>query len=232
MQITQYAIRNTRYEKGFTLVELLVALIVSSIILAAVATLAFAMSTANVSTDDTSIKQAQVRFATLRISELIRHCKLICAAPGNDLVIWKADDNCNDLIDVNEVVYIEYEDPNIYMLEFCTEANPTVLTALGLDVAQPVLTILELPDTKNNLIEKYEDNEEVRRTCLLSNCSDVHFDLHTLPPYTAPYTDIVNITFKMTENNVKHTYQINAALRGWAGNLLSADGQSIVGDDD
>jgi prepilin-type N-terminal cleavage/methylation domain-containing protein len=217
---------------GLTLVELLVALVVTSIILTAVAALAFALGTANDATDDTSLKQAQVRYATLRISDVIRHCKLICANPGDDLVIWKADDKNNKLIDVNEVVYIEYEDPNIYLLEFCTKNNPTVLSALGLSETQPVLTILGLTETKNNLIEKFED-KEVRRTCILSNCSDVNFDLYTLPPYTKPtYTDIVNITFKIIENNVKHTYQITSALRSWAGNLLSADGQSIVSDDD
>ena len=47
--------------KGFTLVELLVALMVTSIILAAVATLAFAMGSVKDSTDDTSSKQAQLR---------------------------------------------------------------------------------------------------------------------------------------------------------------------------
>jgi prepilin-type N-terminal cleavage/methylation domain-containing protein len=214
---------------GFTLVELLVALIVVSIIFTAVATLAYALGAVNDATNDMAEKQAQVRFATLRISELIRHCKLICAAPGNDVVIWKADDNDNNSIDVNEVVYIEYEDPNIYMREFCTKDNPTILGALG--GTQPVLTILGLSETKNNLIGKF-DTKEVRRTCLLSNCRGVHFDLHIPPPYTKPpYTDLVKITFTMTENKVYHTYQINNALRGWAGNLLDESG-NIVNDDD
>jgi prepilin-type N-terminal cleavage/methylation domain-containing protein len=221
--------RDTRYEDGFTLVELLVALMVVSIIFTAVATLAYTLGAVNDAANDMAEKQAQVRYATLRISELIRHCKLICAAPGNDVVIWKADDNDNDLIDVNEVVYIEYEDPNIYMREF-TKANQTILEALG--GTQHVLTILGLPETKNNLMGKF-DTKDVRRTCLLSNCRGVHFDLHIPPPHTEPqYTDLVKITFTMTENKVDHTYQINNALRGWAGNLLSADGQSIVGDDD
>lgn len=223
--------RDTRYEDGFTLVELLVALMVVSIIFTAVATLAYALGAVNDAANDMAEKQAQVRFATLRISELIRHCKLICAKHGDeDVVIWKADDG-NNLINVNEVVYIEYEDPNIYMREFYTEGNPTILGALGLDDAQSVLTILGLPETKNNLIGKF-DTKEVRRTCLLSNCKGVDFYLHIPPPYTKPpYTDLVKITFKMTENKVDHNYQINTALRGWAGNLLDESG-NIVNDDD
>ena len=99
--------QDMRYKKGFTLVELLVALIVTGIVLAAVATLAFAIGAANDETDDTSQKQAQIRHATLRISELIRHCKLICGTPGGDLAIWRADDNGDGQININELVYIE-----------------------------------------------------------------------------------------------------------------------------
>ena len=38
--------------------------------------------------DDTIRAQMQLRYTTLRISELIRTSKLVCAAPGNDLVLW------------------------------------------------------------------------------------------------------------------------------------------------
>jgi prepilin-type N-terminal cleavage/methylation domain-containing protein len=223
--------RDTRYENGFTFVELLVALIVASIIFAAVATLAYSLGAVNDATNDMAEKQAQVRYATLRISELIRHCKLVCAKPGNnDIVIWKADDTDINSIDVNEVVYIEYEEPNVYMREFCTVGNPTVLGALGLDDTQPVLTILGNSETKNNLTGKF-GTEEVRRTCLLSNCMGVDFDLHTLPPYSN--SRFVSISFGLVENGVTRQYQISAALRGWAGNLLDESGAfSSYGDDD
>jgi len=91
--------RDTRYENGLTLVELLVALVVASVILTAVATLAYAMGAANDSSDDTAEKQAQVRYATLRISELIRHSKLVCTATANHIELWLAD--------VNEPAYID-----------------------------------------------------------------------------------------------------------------------------
>jgi len=70
--------------KGFTLVELLVALVVTSIILAAVATLAYALGTVNDSSNDTAVKQAQLRYATLRISDLIKYSKLVYAASELD----------------------------------------------------------------------------------------------------------------------------------------------------
>ena len=99
--------RDTRYENGFSLVELLVALVVTGIVLAAVATLAYAVGAANDVADDSSQKQAQVRYATLRISELIRHCKLIWSASSNNLTVWQADDDSDGQIDTAELVYIE-----------------------------------------------------------------------------------------------------------------------------
>ena len=113
--------------KGFTLVELLVALMVTSIIFTAVATLAYALSSANDATDDTSLKQAQLRYATLRLSELIRHCKLIYDTPDNDIVVWKADKNVDDIVDSNELVYIETGQGRDYIQLREEDKNPVVL---------------------------------------------------------------------------------------------------------
>ena len=213
MITTKYEIQNTRYGKGYTLIELLVALIVSSIILAAVATLAFAMSSANDASDDTSIKQAQLRYATLRISELVRHCKLICGTPGNDLAVWKADTNGNGLININELVYIEREaDANCLSLcEFPASATSTV-TLSGIETLSP---------------ESYSKSSITRAT-LIPQCSNVTF----LTDASPPLTKFLSISFDLVENNAVRHYQINTALRGWAGNLLNAAGDAIVSDDD
>ena len=54
------------------MIELLVAMVVTSVLLTSVATLAFALGSANEATGDTSLKQAQIRYTTLRIQELMR----------------------------------------------------------------------------------------------------------------------------------------------------------------
>jgi len=197
---------------GFTLVELLVALVVSSLILTAVATLAFAMSSATKSTDDTSSKQAQVRFATLRISELIRQCRLICGTPGGELALWRADDNGDGQINVNELVYIERGTDKNY-LRLCEFTAPN--TQVSLSQVQ----------TLN------PDAYTVRRVTLIPECSNVEFYLDN-PADPVSRAKRITITFNLAENNIIHQYQISAALRSWAGNLLSADGKSIVNDDD
>lgn len=201
--------------RGFTLVELLVAMLVASIVLTAVATLAYAMGTANDVTDDTRQKQAQLRYATLRLSNLISHCKLVCGTPGDDLVIWRADDNGNGQINVTEVVYIERGSAKdrLQLCEFLSFTNPTMnLSAFG------------SPTTKFWLqtysFEKY--------TLLIPQCSNAGFAMDATPPWSK----FVNISFNLSEHGADRQYQISATLHNWAGNLLNDTGTSLVSDDD
>ncbi|MCH8120230.1 MAG: prepilin-type N-terminal cleavage/methylation domain-containing protein [Planctomycetes bacterium] len=201
--------RDTRYKKGFTLVELLVALIVTGIVLAAVATLAFAMGTANDVADDSSQKQAQVRYATLRISELIRHCKLICGTPGSDVAVWRADDNGNGQININELVYIERGTSGDY-LRLCEFPSS--------DTSPVNLSDIETLSTSGY---------SVTYVPLVPQCSNVQFSFDAAPPNSR----FVSIAFDVLENDIVRQYQISAVLRGWAGNLLDGSG-NIVSDDD
>ena len=61
----------------------------------------------------------------------------------------------------------------------------------------------------------------------MPQCSNVQFGFR---PAVPPQSRFVSITFDVLENDVVRQYQINAALRGWAGNLLG--GGEIVSDDD
>ena len=212
-------------DKGLTLVELLVALMVTSIVLTAVATLAYALGTVNEASDDTSRKQAEVRYATLRISELVRHCKLICATPGNDIVIWKADDSpSNDRIDVLELAYIENAGEencmNLMEFSFC----PSWLESWFVSQSSQI-DVLGQSGTKDLFVEQCTET----RSYLIRECSNVQFLFDELPPWSK----LVTISFEVQENEVLHSYQISAALRGRAGNLLDSSGEIVSsGDDD
>ncbi len=201
--------RDTRYKRGFTLIELLVALIVTGIVLAAVATLAFAVGAANDVADDSSQKQAQVRSATLRISELIRHCKLICGTPGSDLAVWRADDNGDGQININELVYIERGISGDY-LRLCEFPSS--------DTSPVNLSDIETLSTSGY---------SVTYVPMVPQCSNVQFSFDAAPPNSR----LVSIAFDVLENDIVRQYQISAALRGWAGNLLDGSG-NIVSDDD
>lgn len=202
--------KDKRYKNGLTLIELLVAMIVTSIVLTAVVTLAYALDTVNDVTDETSKNQAQIRFAALMISDLIRHCKLICGTPGGELAVWRADDG-DGQININELVYIERGAGNNY-LRLCefplNDTSPVTLTEIAM---------------------LSTSGYDVRYVPLIPECSKVVFYLDdTILP---PQSRFVTISYDIIENGVTRHCQINATLRGWAGNLLDSSG-NIVSDDD
>ncbi len=208
----------TGNRKAFTLVELLVALVVTSVLLSAVAALAFALSSAATVGDDATVKQAQLRHATLHILDLVRTCRMICADPGddlNDLVLWKADKNADGRINVNELVYIEGgDDLNVLRLCYFDSSTDEVnFDSLGLST------------TKDELIKDYD---ETYRT-LISSCSHVSFTVDFSPPWTKELT----VSFDLTEEGSIHHYEIQAKLCAWAGHLLNESGELVTsGDDD
>ena len=207
---------------AFTLVELLVAMVVTSIVLTAVITLVFAVGAANDSSSDIALKQAQVRYSTLRISELIKYCKLICGTPGNDLVIWKADYNDDGRINPGELVYIELreERSRIRFLDF----SPYSFTLWWFRNHSFTIQDIKSGEAKYDLLLRCKKNY----TKPIPQCSNAQFLLDT----TAPQTRFVNISFDLEENGIMHNYQINAALRAWSGNLLDSSGEIVNEDDD
>jgi len=210
--------RETKHNRAFTLVELLVALMVTSIVLGAVATLAYALGTANDALGDTGEKQAQVRYATLKISELIRHCKLICDVQNESLAIWRADDDDDGEIDIRELVYIETE-PATQSLQLVEFSPPPIHED----------RVVRLDEIQGHTIRPWlTGNCEVIYTVLVSQCSSVRFVAVPAPPWSK----FVNVSFDLLENESTRQYQISASPRNWAGYLLNEAGDAFVSDDD
>ncbi len=205
-----------RHARGFTLIELLVGLLVTSILLSAVATLAFALSSAERAGGDTAFAQAVLRQATLRLSDLVGQCRLLCAAPGNDLVVWRADDGDNQ-IDVNEVVYIE-RGADANMLQLCQFSSS--------DHSAKTLSELADPATKAQLLSSYNKTY----LPLIPHCRSVTFSCDVPTPLAR--SRLLTIGFDLTENNQVHRYEITTALRAWAGHLLNDAGDALAATDD
>jgi len=206
--------RDTRYENGFTLVELLIAMAVTGIVLTAAATLAYAVGTVNDATDDTAQKQAQLRCVTVRISELIRHSRLVCGTPGSDLALWLTDDNSDGQININELVYIDAGPgrDRIRLYECNNSSNP-------------VIALSDIDSVGTSWWLGFYDSETY--TALIPQCGNVQFHCDASPPDS----EFVGISFELIENDTARQYQINAALRCRAGHLLNGSGD-IAGDDD
>ena len=211
------------HNNGFTLVELLMAMIVSAFVLTAVAALAFAMGSADDSSDDTSQKQAQLRHATINVSELIQHCRLVLlTTPAQSQVaFWRADDDGDNRINLEEIVYIDRGPGGnlLQLVEFTSTNNPVVTLAQIRPLGQQWWTSIM--------------GAQESFTVLIPACSNVQF-FYDSPPQPPGHTLIksLSISFNILENGVNRKYQINASLRNWAGNLLSPTGVMVAIDDD
>jgi hypothetical protein len=200
---------------GFTVAELLVAMVVTSVVLLAVTTLAFAMGSASRAAEDVEAAQAEIRAATVRLMDLIHDGRMICAAQGDDVVVWKSDDNADGLINLNELVYLERDTVHgtLRMCQFSDPANPVV-----------AFSSLSLAATKATLKAGYASTDVI----LIRSCSGIQFACDQAPPLARRLV----ISFDQAEDQTTHHYQIDAAVLGSAACLLNAGGTDLVTDDD
>lgn len=203
--------------KGFTLAELLMAIWVMSIILAAVAAMSFALGSANDSADNSSEIYSRVRYATMRINELLRNSKLICSNAGTSVGVWRADDNGDNQINPGEIVYLEAVSGNINIVSF----KPTALHS-GV--------ILLLSDILSGTTKTWlEATVPLDTVTLVNDCNYVTFTTDQSPPYAKK----LNIYFGiLSEKGVSSDYQITANQRCYAGYLLDSGGAIKPTDDD
>ena len=90
---------------GFTLVELMMAMMIASIVLAAVATLAGATTAANDATDQMGREQGQLRQVSMRLSDLIRRANRIMTADTEGFQLWH-DNNADGLATAGELTQV------------------------------------------------------------------------------------------------------------------------------
>ncbi|MHB0947118.1 MAG: PilW family protein [Sedimentisphaerales bacterium] len=207
--------RNDR--RGFTLAEMIMAMTVTGIILAAIATLAFALGSANDSADDTSEIQSRIRYTTIRLGELVKNCKLICYNSGTEVAVWRADDNGDNKINPGELVYIETESGSqIRFLSFrpngAAASSSLTLAAIGISATKDAL--------KAGCVPSY--------ITLIKNCTYVTFTTDA----AAPFSKRLNLFFGVQQKGVTQNYQCSAFLRAQAGYLLNSSGTAIISSDD
>ncbi len=201
--------------KGFTVAELLVVLLITSIVFGAVATLANAIGNAQRSTESMSESQARLRYATLRIGECIRHARCALSIPTSGIALWTADDNDDAWINGSELVYIE---------SYVTGGGVEQIRMLEFPDQSQAVTIADIADgsARTALINATDE----RITVLLDACSNATFT------YVPPTPTFVNLTFDIAEGGITTTYQVSAVVSGSADNLIDAGGELAGGDDD
>ncbi len=205
----------SRNIKAFTLVELLVTLVITGILLSAVATLAFAMNSATTTGSDAALAQARLRLGMVRIVEVIRDCRMILTASDTELAIWLADSNGDGGINVNELAFLD-----------CTAAHDR-LDMVRSSLADDPVTFSggSLSVSRADVMNSYAGV----LIPLLAECGNVQLVCDS----AAPSTRRVTISFELTQDQVASRHEVDVTLLAWAGHLLNDAGDGLVtGDDD
>ena len=205
----KYSPHTVAHRKGFTLAELIVGLVVSGFVLGAVATLAFAMNSADEQTKDMGQRQAEIRFMTTRLSELIRHSSAVWRISYH-VILWQGDENGDGRINGSELVYIE-TNASANLLRITTFPGQDQAVSVGAIKNGSAKTVF-LSDTKVSTMEP------------LSQCSGVGFEVAD--------DKFVDIYFNLTEDGVTSRYQVCGTLMGSAENMFDPFGNLVSGDDD
>jgi prepilin-type N-terminal cleavage/methylation domain-containing protein len=225
-------IHNGSRRKGFTLVEVLVATTVMAVILAAVATLASAMSNADRETKNMSEQQAQIRYTTMRITELIRNASLIVPVtePRIGFCIWTDSDE-NTYADGIDLVFIEIDIALSSVVESAL-ADGKQYKSTG----QSAIEILEISVYEDDdfWISEIENGDArwdcigwgtYRFTTVIPECSDAEV-------FVDKNRKFASLKFTVNENGRDIQYQISGTARCSVEHVLDSSGEHIWPDTD
>ena len=224
-------IHNGSRRSGFTLIEVLVATTVMAIILAAVAALASAMSSADRETKNMGVQQAQIRYTTMRITELIRNASLIVPVtdPRIGFCIWTDSDE-DGRINGSELVYIEI-DVELSAVESILLDDGNVLKSTG----QGAIEMLEILVQSNFFLVSSIKSGVAREICLTNGTSrftSVVPECSNAEVFVDKYRKFASLKFTVNENGRDIQYQISGARRCSAEHVLTLTGELIYPETD
>jgi hypothetical protein len=133
---------------------------------------------------------------------------------SDDLAVWRSDNNNDNQINPDELVYIEAGSSRdkISLLDFPTAGSAIVL-----------LSALKDGSAKSSLMSLYGE----RQAEIIPTCSNVVFE----PADLDENTEFVGIGFDIDEAGSTRHYEASAYLRCHAGHLLDGSGSMVVDDD-
>lgn len=111
----------TARSNAFTLVELMMAAVITTLIGLTVASVAGALSYSYTHTQDANESLQGQRNALMNTEKSLRTAKLVVSATSTGLIVWKGDLNSNKAIDLNELVKIEYDSANRQVVQTSLE---------------------------------------------------------------------------------------------------------------
>jgi len=207
--------QNLHLNKGFTSLELLISLSVMATILAAAATLAFAISTAEAATNEMGQRQAHIRFASNYIRELAGKSCLCFTYSTTGVIFWKDDANGDGKINGSEIAWLYVSNETggyaVNVTEFPDQSYEVTRNALKYGNG---LLMLKMLTDETNMV-------------LIDKCISASISLEKS-------NKLLIVDFSLSEESLTKEYQFSGALGASADYLTGTDGSGelVTSDDD
>ena len=120
-------LQRRRSPRGVMLVEILLALAITGMIAAGVASLLFATAGGTKERQELRRRNVRVDVLAARIDAAVRSCGMVLGRDANCLVLWVSDSKLNGMPDLSELRRIEWEPATKRLV--CFEAPSTLLDA-------------------------------------------------------------------------------------------------------
>jgi prepilin-type N-terminal cleavage/methylation domain-containing protein len=135
---------------GFTLVELMMGLVITSLVMGALAALSFAMSRAWSQSESGQSSSISSHQAAIRLQNFLRQAKLVglvragstngSMSPGGCAMLWLRDDNADGKVQLTEIGLIEH-DLTQKRVKLYQVKVPSGMTADAYNTANPVTSV-------------------------------------------------------------------------------------------
>jgi hypothetical protein len=189
-----------------TLTELVLGMVITAIILSAVATLSFALGTAKTTTDNLNENQTEIRLALIRLDELIGNSIIVRKTVSGSIALWTGDENGNNALDGSEVAYIKDDSQN---------SRITIIT-----YPDSFATVSNIDNILNGTVLGSQ-----KKTVLIDDCININFSVTD--------NQLVNINFDHYLDGQLIPYSFSTKLRASAEYLIDPfTGQIDNTDDD
>ena len=209
------ATRSAPPRGGFTLTELLLAIMITGIILSAVASLVFAVGRLwahNGAADTISSYQHSV---SQQMADLLRHSRLVLDVSNHRIGLWGCDLDHDGEIDVRELVEIRYDAQadRVERIQYDAPAGVHVLDA----------SVFAASDGFSSVTQPYGSYKHVATLARSVTRWEVSYN------QPAPSTGTITVDFRIEEEAVERNSTFSATLRSRDADLAAEILSAVAG---